>query len=69
MTDTEKVIREVARFCAEHAQRGSTFLYPNPGWTVDPAALLDRLGEAFKVSVDQIGEWGDEAIAESEGSR
>jgi hypothetical protein len=56
----EDVVRFVAEWCAENAQRESPWLYPDPSWTISPESLMNALSDQFDIPRERIGKWVDE---------
>ncbi len=48
------VIKIIIAYCEANAQRESSFLYPNPGYVIDPFALLDHVCEKCGVTQDDV---------------
>ncbi len=58
--DNSDMVKQIALWVMNHAERESIFLTPHPSWKVDAHALLDHIVSISGVTQDQVSAWLNE---------
>lgn len=52
--EMDEKIERLIEWISVHAEKESSFLYPEPGWNVDAHALLDEIAKIYGIDTPQM---------------